>query len=132
MALLGLIDEQMAKFLEVDVQTFNTWKHKYPSFLESLTKGKIAADANVAEALYKRATGYSYKEEEAKVVPQGQGLGSEIEVIVVAKHQPPSDIAAIHWLKNRQNKLWRDKQEQDITHKGIDISITKFQREDQQ
>jgi len=39
----------------------NSWKKKFPQFLESLKKGKAVADANVASRLYSRAIGYDAK-----------------------------------------------------------------------
>ena len=62
LCLLGYIDEDLAKFFEVDVSTINNWKIEYPKFFESIKSGKEVADANVAESLYKRANGFRYKE----------------------------------------------------------------------
>ena len=55
LCLLGATDQEMADFFSVSEQTINTWKGKHPSFLESIRKGKIEADANVAVRLYERA-----------------------------------------------------------------------------
>ena len=50
--LLGATDKQLATFFDVSEQTINAWKHKHPSFLESLRRGKEIADARVAQALF--------------------------------------------------------------------------------
>ncbi|MDR1182443.1 MAG: helix-turn-helix domain-containing protein [Bacteroidales bacterium] len=55
LCLLGLIDREIAKYFEVSESTFNGWKLEYPEFSESLKKGKVQADANVAASLYKQA-----------------------------------------------------------------------------
>ena len=55
LCLLGATDQEMADFFSVSEQTINTWKGKHPSFLESIRKGKIEADANVAVRLYEKA-----------------------------------------------------------------------------
>ena len=61
LCLLGATDQEMAGFFSVSEQTINTWKGKHPSFLESMRKGKIEADANVAERLYERAIGSDFQ-----------------------------------------------------------------------
>jgi len=40
------------------VQTYYDWQKTHPEFLESITHGKILADAEVADKLYQRALGY--------------------------------------------------------------------------
>ncbi|TRB81349.1 helix-turn-helix domain-containing protein, partial [Mannheimia haemolytica] len=58
LCLLGATDKDIADFFEVAESTINNWKIEYPEFLESIKKGKLLADANVANSLYKRALGY--------------------------------------------------------------------------
>jgi hypothetical protein len=70
--------------------TFYEWQIKHPEFRESILKGKRNADAEVAYGLYKRACGY---------------------ITADGKEIPPDPTAIQFWLKNRQPKLWRDKQE---------------------
>lgn len=80
---LGATDKELAEFFGVTEQTVNNWKTSQPGFFESLKRGKILADAEVAHSLYSRA------------------LGSE--------DYPPDTAACIFWLKNRQPTKWRDK-----------------------
>ena len=58
----GLTDKQIAKNIGVSEQTLNVWKNRFPSFLESLKKGKEVVDREVENALLKRALGYEYTE----------------------------------------------------------------------
>jgi hypothetical protein len=102
---LGATDQELADFFEVDVSTINNWKIDYPQFFESIKKGKILADSNVAERLYQRALGFEHDSEEIKVAD-----GAVIRV-PTRKIYPPDPTAAIFWLKNRQPEKWRDKQE---------------------
>lgn len=104
--LLGATDAQLAQFFEVTEQTINNWKKSHKSFFESIKRGKVQADAQVAQALYHRATGYSHKE--IKLAINEGRFTDEKEVM---KHYPPDVTAIIFWLKNRQRELWRDKQE---------------------
>ena len=110
LCLLGLVDKEIADVFCVSEQTLNSWKNKHPEFLESLTRGKVSADAKVAQSLYHRALGYEHKE---TITATFQGkITDTMEVI---KHYPPDTPAATLWLKNRQPKLWRDKQDIELS-----------------
>lgn len=115
LCLLGAIDTEIADFFEVSEDTIHEWKHVHPKFSESIKKGKQIADANVASKLYHRATGYEHPDVDIKMFE-----GQIIETPLV-KHYPPDTTAGIFWLKNRQPKKWRDKQEIDHTSKGESI-----------
>lgn len=109
LCLLGSTDKDIADFFEVSETTINNWKLKHPEFLESIKRGKISADANVASRLYKRAIGYEHDEDKI-FNNNGEPL-----IVPTIKHVQPDTTAAIFWLKNRQPKMWRDKQEVDVT-----------------
>lgn len=104
LAMLGATDVEMANFFEVAVSTFQLWKSKIVEFSDSIKKGKLEADANVASSLYHRAIGYKHKE--VKTATFEGKITDEKEYL---KHYPPDTTAAIFWLKNRQPKIWRDK-----------------------
>lgn len=55
LALLGLTDEEMAVALDIHVSTFYQWQIDFPDFSEAIKDGKVRADANVAQSLYKKA-----------------------------------------------------------------------------
>lgn len=121
---LGATDAELADFFDIAESTLNNWKSEYPEFMESIKKGKTLADAEVADKLYKRATGYSHEDVDIKFFE-----GQIIETPLI-KHYPPDTAAAIFWLKNRQRKKWRDKIETGITDgDGNDIHnvVTLFQ-----
>ena len=117
LCLLGATDIELADFFDVSEATINNWKIDYPEFLESIKKGKIEADAKVAESLYKRANGYEHEDVDIKMYE------GEIIKTKLIKHYPPDTTAGIFWLKNRRPKEWRDKQE--IEHSGqIILNVT--------
>ena len=99
--LLGAIDDQLASFFSVDVSTIHQWKHDHPDFSDSIKKGKEQADLEVTQSLKKRASGMKLKKQ---VVKEGGIVELEDEI-------PPDTAAMIFWPKNRQPKIWRDKQE---------------------
>ena len=103
LCLLGFTDKQLAVFFGVNESTINRWKDKYPEFCKSIKSGKVIADAQVAESLFKRATGIEVTEVEVR------DDGKKKVERVTKKHIPPDPTAQIFWLKNRQPELWRDK-----------------------
>lgn len=103
LCLLGATDKEMADFFGVEEKTLNNWKKAVPEFLQSITRGKEIADANVAERLYERAIGYTHPEEK---IFQNAG---EVIRAETKKHYPPDTQAASLWLRNRQKGRWRDK-----------------------
>lgn len=122
LALLGQTDKQMAAFFGVSEQTLNTWKHKHPKFLESLKRGKIEADADVVESLFKRATGFTKK---AVKIMQADGKSFEH---VYDEYYPPEVGAIVFWLKNRQKEQFRDKPDVNVTvnnEHGITVDLNK-------
>jgi len=109
-ARLGLTDQDIADNMEINVSTLYTWKKKYNEIAKALTYAKQAADAIVENALYKRATGFRYDEvtQERKY----NELTKKYEVVItkiVTKLAIPDVTAQIYWLKNRNQKRWRDK-----------------------
>ncbi|MGU3521569.1 terminase gpP N-terminus-related DNA-binding protein [Enterobacteriaceae bacterium C23F] len=116
LCLLGYTDAELADFFGVSEQTINAWKKAHSEFLESIKKGKDVADGEVAAKLFHRATGYEHDEDDIRAVD------GKIVITPTVKHYPPDTAAAIFWLKNRQGKKWRDKQ--DINHLSEDGSMT--------
>ena len=121
LALLGLKDTEIAKFFCVSEKTLNTWKEKYPEFLQSLKKGKLDADGEVVKSLYNRAVGAVVTVQQAIKIKNvsykdGKRLRETEDVRVVELKQeiPPDTTACIYWLKNRQPEKWRDKVEHAI------------------
>ena len=109
LCLLGATDQELAEFFCVNEDTIYEWKNVHPSFSDSIKKGKIQADSNVADRLYQRAMGYEHPEVDIRVVNQ------EIIKTNITKIYAPDPTAAIFWLKNRQRAKWRDKVDSEIT-----------------
>tara|TARA_Y100000310_G_scaffold239895_1_gene243646 strand:- start:664 stop:1131 length:468 start_codon:yes stop_codon:yes gene_type:complete len=107
LCLLGAIDTELADFFNVVESTIHKWKLEFPSFSESLNKGKLIANANVAAALYGRAIGYDYEEVKTETSADGK------KVTVTTKKQASDTTACIFFLKNRDPNRWREKQEID-------------------
>jgi hypothetical protein len=109
LCLLGATDKELADFFEVEEQTINNWKEDYPEFFESLKRGKITADAEVAEKLLHRAKGYSHKEDKI-FLHEGEPV-----IVPTIKHYAPDTLAAMYWLNNRNPNRWKQKQEVELS-----------------
>jgi hypothetical protein len=112
LCLLGLTDEELGISFGVVEETINAWKREHEEFSASIERGREAADGNVGERLYMRALGYSHKAVKIFLRP-GDDKPTYAEYI---QHYPPDTAAASLWLRNRQGKRWRDKQE--VEHSG--------------
>jgi len=116
----GYTDEQLADFFGVDERTLNNWKNQFPLFFNSLKTGKDIADSQVEASLFQRAIGYSIPD---VYVSSYEGV---VTITSIIKHFAPDTTAQIFWLKNRQPKKWRDKQ--DIEH-SVDANLTALFKE---
>jgi len=102
----GLTDKEIAKNLGIAEGTLYEYKKEHGEFSESLKNGKEVIDTMVENALLKAALGYDFEED---------GIGKD-GVYSLKKVAHPNTTALIFWLKNRNPKDWRDKQE--LEHSG--------------
>lgn len=111
-----------------------------PELSESLKINKFMADAEVENALYKRAKGYEVTEvvEEVYGVPTGEMDKQGRPVIqydkahrrTVRRQIPPDTTAGIFWLKNRQPEKWRDRRHNEISGPDNGPVMLKLSQED--
>ena len=117
----GLIETEIADFLDISIESLSEYKRKYDDFSQTLKRGKIKADSNVIEKLYKRTQGYYYEEvtTEGKPVDEFDGkgklIGTKIQATFikkVKKHVLPDVTACAIWLNNCWKENWRQRTEQ--------------------
>jgi hypothetical protein len=118
---LGARDGEVAEFFGVEVEVLEGWMREHAEFAEAVRRGRMLADAEVAERLFLRARGYSH--EAVKILSRG---GKEEPVMVpYVEHYPPDTTACMFWLKNRRPDLWRDKVADDAAgKKGGAVELT--------
>jgi len=123
--LLGATDVELAEFLGVGLTTLRAWKGCHVEFSEALKKGKTEADAKVAFALHRKTLGCTITEQVAiKVRKTVDGsIQESVEVVSLKKYVPADTTAQIFWLKNRQPRYWRDRQEVE-THVSGEMSLS--------
>lgn len=119
LCLLGLTDGELGDFFGVDEATIHRWKHTHKDFCESILTGKMLADSDVADSLYKSAVGGHFISEERPV----GGENGPASVQPLKRQVAPSVQAQSLWLRNRQPRLWRDRIEvqADITTSQANI-----------
>ena len=93
MCKLGATDAQLARAFEVTSVTIWNWRRRHKEFADATKEGKAFFDEQVVRALAHRAVGYSYDQEELKVV------NGVVERRWVRKHIPPDVGACQFWLK---------------------------------
>lgn len=120
LCLLGATDGELADFFDVCEATVNNWKAQHPAFLESMRAGKMVADAEVADSLYKRATGEHVQLE--KVVKNSEG---HFEAIRYKSYIPGDPNAAFKWLLNRRRQNWSDKSQVELSG---NVTVSKVER----
>lgn len=101
--MLGMVDKDIAEFLEISEATLNNWKNKYSEFLESMSEGKSGVDDQVEAALLKKALGYEYDDEKPF-----QFQGGEVKVTYKKIVEPDYNSIRL-WLLNRRPEKWREK-----------------------
>lgn len=112
--LLGATNAELANSFDVSMSTIDKWIREIPAFSRSVKAGRKEADANVADRLYARATGYSHQ-----AVKIFMPAGAEEPVHApYTEHYPPDATSAIFWLKNRRRNEWRDRSQTELTGAG--------------
>lgn len=109
----GKTEVQIAEIIGVDQSTITEWENVYPEFSAALKTGRAEHDdTTVVNSLLKRAKGYT------RII---QRLDKNGEPVDCKEELPPDPTSMIFWLKNRQSKHWRDRQ--DVEHSGS-VNIT--------
>ena len=127
LALIGYTNKEIAKAFEVSEPAFYGWLHKYPELKKALDKARESADAKVANALFRRAIGFTHKDTHFASY-QGEIYSQEYD-----KYLPPDVTAGMWWLKNRRPQNWSDKKV--IEHEGllhvreVDMELTSEEEE---
>jgi len=106
LAAFGLTMDEIAKFWNIHRATLYRWAKKNSDFGDALKRARMQADLKVEESLYRRATGYKFKERYFE-----NRNGNTVLVKEVEKTIAPDPTAIIFWLTNRQPEQWRHKRE---------------------
>lgn len=124
----GWTDEEVADFFDVSVRTLYRWQVDHEDFCQAVKMGKESPDNRAERALFHRAVGFEWTEQQAIKVKEtkyenGKRVAEmeRVEVVDLKRKAPPDTTASIFWLKNRRKEDWRDKHEVDHIHR-IDLS----------
>lgn len=101
LALAGCTHAEMAQHFGVSREEFTRWVKEKHEISNAIVQGSRIADAQVAKALHRRATGYM--RQKAKIISKSDGT----IVLVPYKEEEPANVAAaMFWLTNRQSDKW--------------------------
>lgn len=103
---LGLIQEQLCKNMGIAKSTLHVWKKEHPEIEQAWLDGKIAADLEIVNAMFKSAKGYVTQEE----VYVRDEVGELVLDKVVKKEVPGNVSAQSLWIKNRMPGFMKDNQ----------------------
>ena len=124
---LGATDEELAEHFEVCVRTIYRWRNAHEEFAKAVVCGKEHADARVERSLYARAVGCSV--ERTKVFKHA---GDPDPVYATYKHQlAPDANAALQWLRVRQPRKWRIREEERSSPGAIEMIEKALARADE-
>ena len=93
-------------YIGISKTAFWGWYRESEDLRKAVATSLDIANASVENALYRRATGYDYEEEEWGLVE-----GDLRRIRVFRKHVPPDTKAIMQWLFNRLPNRWRAIQE---------------------
>lgn len=130
----GLTDQQIADNIGISGRTFNRWK-KFEKdgecpICQALKKGKQPLDAELENALIKKALGFTEtKSEVTEIKDVGGDVTKQIKKTVIA--YPPDTGALIFLLKNRLKGFYQDrpKSEEELEAIRIDNRIKQLKAE---
>ena len=97
----GVPDYAIAEQLQVSARAWQEWKKKFPEMRDLYAWANQKLVANVVNALYKSACGYTTVEKKT-VRKNGQKWTEETE-----KYIPPNTTAAVFFLTNRAPDEWK-------------------------
>ena len=98
-------DAEMAKVIGIDRGTLSDWKRKVPEFARAFIKGEKKQGRAVEQAMFHKASGYSYPSEK---VFQYQG---KVVRAKLTEHVPPDAAAAKLFLQGNMPDKYGDKLE---------------------
>lgn len=123
----GLTNEQIAKNIGINQNTFYTWLKRYSEIKEALKKGRKPVDIEVENSLVKRALGFT-EEEIVEEMTEDKDGNTIKHKKVTRKVFPPDTAAIIFYLKNRSSHRYKDrpKTEEEIESIRLDNQLKRY------
>lgn len=120
-ALLGASESEMAAFFHITRDLWLYYVKHSQELRDALDRGGVMADAKVAKAMHRRATGYDYTRQRILVSKEGSAT-----IYDIVEHLPPDTSAGKFWLTNREPRKWSERQERipGLLSEGADQEIT--------
>lgn len=124
----GATEKEIIDWLGIASSTFYEHKIKYPELRESLDRPKAKSVIEVKNALYKKATGFTYTEKKQYLTKDKETGKETLRVETTEKYCPPDSGAIAMFLRNNDPEYRdRDKQYYDFTE--IELELKKQAQE---
>ncbi|MEO9129951.1 MAG: hypothetical protein ABI240_01955, partial [Sphingomonas sp.] len=124
---LGATDEELAEHFKVCVRTIYRWRNAHEAFANAVICGKEHADTRVERSLYSRAVGCSVNR-----VKIFKHAGDPDPVYAPYKLElAPDPNAALQWLRVRQPRKWRIREEEKSSPGAIEMIERALARADE-
>lgn len=111
----GATDKEISKKIGVGYSTFRKYKAQDEDIKQIMAQGKEKKNQAVEQAVYKCATGYTYREEvvtklkKEEVTEDGNIITKEeVKISSVKKYRGPDLAAQKYWLNNKEKAKWKD------------------------
>lgn len=126
----GATDKQIAENIGYHEKYFCELKARNSGLSDALTRGRAPLDRIVETSLYKKATGFTMKEQRPFKVKEEyydeegrRCVNEKVEVIEIDAYYPPDVNAQAIWLRNRKVEKWnKEVTKVDHTSNGKDLN----------
>lgn len=125
---IGATEQEIIDWLGIASSTFYEHKNKYPELAESLDRPKAKSVIDVKNALYKKATGFTYTEKKQYLTKDKETGKETLRVETFEKYCPPDSGAIAMYLRNN-SKDYRDRDNAYYDYTEMELELKKQAQE---
>lgn len=120
MALLGLVDKQIAELMDISLGLLEYWKREKPEFREMLLRGKHEADMKVVNNMYMNCLDRFVQIEEVHIY-RGKPIKVKVQKFIQGDKWTQNK-----WLAVRRPENWSETHKVELTQTNININKFDF------
>jgi hypothetical protein len=120
LSLMGASQTEIAECFGVTLDQFRGRLESDLEFYRSYNRGKLIADAEAVDSLFKKVTGFTHKETKVHYDPSLHRWAT----VEVDKYYAPDTLAGMYWLQNRQPARFKNVNK---VENSTDIAVFNFQ-----
>lgn len=124
----GATEKEIIDWLDIASSTFYEHKAKYPELRESLDRPRAKSVIEVKNALYRKATGFTYTEKKQYLTKDKETGKETLRVETFEKYCPPDSGAIAMYLRNN-DKEYRDRDNAYYDYTEMELELKKQAQE---